>query len=180
MSKEQFRMKSIIIKICERGLAIIAYIFPFVEISSTLALKVFLTADSQFLRFFYFTYISPVTDFYRANIYLCFAIMLGTFIICAKGKIPFTNGKRKIPLTLYLRVNIIQAILINVVSACISALYSDIPLAVQESSIGLIIATGLYFWVLMLILSSIIVIIFGRYPKIPIISEAARLQVQRY
>jgi membrane protein DedA with SNARE-associated domain len=173
-------MKSIIIKICERGLAIIAYIFPFVEISSTLALKVFLTADSQFLRFFYFTYISPVTDFYRTNIYLCFAIMLGTFIVCAKGKVPFTNGKRKVPLTLYLRVNIIQAILINVVSTCIGVLYSDIPLAIQESSIGLSIATGLYFWVLMLITSSIIVIIFGRYPKIPVISEAARLQVQRH
>jgi membrane protein DedA with SNARE-associated domain len=173
-------MKDIILKICERSLSILAYIFPLVEISSTFALKVFLSADSQFLRFFYSTYITPATDFYRANTYLCFALMLGIFITCAKGKVPFTNGKQKMPLTKYIRFNVIQAILINVISSCISVVYSEIPLVIQESSVGLIIATGLYLWVLMLIVSSIIVIIFGRVPKIPIISQAARLQMQRY
>jgi hypothetical protein len=167
-------------KICERGLSIIAYIIPFVEISSTLALKVFLSADSQFLRFFYFTYIAPLTEFYRTNIYLCFALMLTLFIVCAKGKVPFTNGKKKLPLTNFVRFNIIQAILINVVASCISIVYSDLPVGIQESTFGLIIATGIYLWVLMLILSSIIVIIFGRWPTIPVISQAAKLQVQKY
>jgi hypothetical protein len=172
--------KDIIRKICERGLSIIAYIIPFVEISSTLALKVFLSADSQFLRFFYFTYITPLTEFYRSNIYLCFALMLIIFITCAKGKVPFTNGKKKLPLTNYVRFNIIQAILINVVASCISVIYSDIPMVIQESTIGLIIATGIYFWVLMLILSSILLIIFGRWPTIPVISQAAKLQLQKF
>lgn len=167
-------------KLCEKGLSIIAYIFPFVEISSTLALKVFLSADSPFLRFFYFTYITPATEFYRANIYLCFGLMLGIFITCAKGKVPFTNGKRKLPLTNYVRFNIIQAILINVVASCISVIYSDIPIVIQESTIGLIIATGLYFWILMLIISSIIVILYGRWSTIPVISQAAKLQIQQY
>jgi hypothetical protein len=173
-------MKEIIQKVCERGLAILAYIFPFVEISSTLALKVFLSADSQFLRYFYFNFVTPATDFYRGNIYLCFAVMLGIFITCAKGKVPFTNGKKKIPLTDFVRFNVIQAVLLNVVASCISVIYADIPMVIQESSIGLILATGLYLWVLMLIATSIIVIIFGRYPTIPVISQAAKFQIQRY
>jgi membrane protein DedA with SNARE-associated domain len=173
-------MKDTVIKICERSLSILALIFPFVEISSTFALKVFLSADSEFLRFVYSTYITPVTDFYRANTYLCFAVMLGIFITSAKGKVPFTNGKRKMPMTIYLRFNIIQAILINVVASCVSVLYAEIPLVIQESSIGLIIATGLYLWVMLLTVRSIILIIFGRIPKIPVISQAAKMQIQRY
>jgi hypothetical protein len=172
--------QSLVRKVLERSVSILAYIFPFVEISSTLALKVFLSADSQFLRYVYFTFVTPVTDFYRGNAYLCFAGMLAMFTVCATGKVPFTNRKRKIPFTNYVRFNVVQAVLIQVVASCFSVLYADIPMAVQESTIGLVLATGSYFYILSLISSSIIVIMFGRWPTIPVISEAAKMQIQRF
>ena len=163
-------MKNTLITLCERGVAILAYIFPFVEISSCFAVKVFLNADSKALKFFYVNYVAKLTNFYIENVYLVFALMIGIFIICSRGTIPVTK---------FVRFNIIQAILLNIICSCISAVFPLIPIALRESVIGLLLANSLYLGIIILMLHSSLLISFGRYPRIPVLSEAARLQVQR-
>lgn len=163
-------MKKTFITICERSLAILSYIFAFVEISSCFAIKVFLNADSKFMKYLYVTYVAKMTNFYIENVYIIFALMLGIFILCSRGTIPATK---------YLRFNIIQAILLNIICSCISAVFPLIPVGLRESSIGLLLANFIYIGMITLIVYSSILIFFGRYPRIPVLSEAARLQVQR-
>ena len=53
------------------------------------------------------------------------------------------------------------------------------PIAQDRIAIGLLLANFLYLGTLILIAYSCVLIACGRYPKIPVLSEAARLQVQR-
>ena len=163
-------MKTAIIQIFERLLIILSFIFPFIEISYYFGAKVFLSTDSIGLKNFYMKYILKLTGFYEGNIYLIFIVMLGIFLTCSRGTIPLTK---------FVRFNIIQASLLSIICTCIGSVFSFCPLGIRESSIGILFANFLYLGILLLIFYSSLLILFGRYPKIPVLSEAARLQVQR-
>ena len=96
--------------------------------------------------------------------------MIGIFIGCSRGSLPLTK---------YARFNVIQAILLNIICSCIGSIYTFLPVVLRESVIGAIIANFLYLGLVLLILYSSVLIFYGRYPKIPVISEAAKIQVQR-
>ena len=57
-------MKSYLIQISERLIAILAFIFPFTEISYYFGAKVFLGTDSMALKIFYLNYKIYVQDFF--------------------------------------------------------------------------------------------------------------------
>ena len=97
-------MKSYLIQISERLIAILAFIFPFTEISYYFGAKVFLGTDSMALKIFYLNYISKLASFYEANVYLVFAVMVSVFIVCSRGTVRLTK---------FVRFNIIQAILLG-------------------------------------------------------------------
>ena len=157
-------------EIFERGLSILAFIFPFVELSYYFGAKVFLSTDSLLLKSFYLNNIQKLTNFYASNVYFIFILMVGIFIICSRGTLPLSK---------YARFNIIQAILLNIICSCIGSTYSFFPIVLRESVIGLLFANFLFLGLVVLIGYSSLLIFYGRYPKIPVISEAARLQVQQ-
>lgn len=163
-------MKTYLIQISERLIAILAFIFPFTEISYYFGAKVFLSTDSVSLKIFYLNHIAKLASFYEANVYLVFALMVGIFIICSRGTIRLTK---------FVRFNIIQAILLNIVCSCIGSIYAFLPIILRESTIGILLANFLYLGTVIIMAYSSFLILFGRYPKIPILTEAAKLQVQR-
>ena len=163
-------MKTYLIQISERLVAILAFIFPFTEISYYFGAKVFLSSDSLGLKIFYLNYIAKLASFYEANVYLVFALMVGIFIICSRGTIRLTK---------FVRFNIIQAILLNIICSCIGSIYAFLPIILRESTIGILLANFLYLGTVIIMLYSSFLIFCGRYPKIPILTEAAKLQVQR-
>ena len=154
----------------ERFISILAFIFPFIELSYYFGAKVFLSTESLFLKIIYINNIQKLTNFYANNVYIIFILMIGIFIGCSRGSLPFTK---------YARFNIIQAILLNIICSCIGSIYTFLPIVLRESIIGMVIANFLYLGVFLLIIYSSLLIFYGRYPKLPIISEAAKLQVQR-
>jgi hypothetical protein len=162
-------LKDLLAKVLERGIAITGFIFPFMEISYYFGSKVFLSVENLTLKIFYLKYIAKLSSFYEANIYLIFIVMVAIFIICSRGTIALTK---------FVRFNIIQAILINIICSCIGSIFIYIPIVLRESIIGILLANFVYLGVLFMICYSILLIIYGRYPRIPIISEAARLQVK--
>lgn len=159
-----------LITLGERGLSIIAFIFPFVEIVSYFGPKVFLSAESVALRSFYSNYIEKISRFYTDNNLLIFIFMVWVFIVCARGSVPLTK---------FLRFNIIQAILLNIICSCSGVVFTFLPIVVRESMLGSIIANFLFSGIVLLILYSSLLIAYGRFPRIPILSEAAKLQVQQ-
>ena len=96
-------------EVLERGLAILAFIFRFMEISYYFGSKVFLNTESLTLKVFYFKYIAKLSSFYEANVYLVFIVMVAIFIICSRGTVALTK---------FVRFNVIQAILINIICSC--------------------------------------------------------------
>lgn len=163
-------MKTYLIKISERILAVLAFIFPFTEISFFFGAKVFLSTETIPLKLFYVNHIAKLASFYEANVYLVFAIMLGIFIVCSRGTIRLTK---------FVRFNVIQAILLNIVCQCIGSIYGFLPIILRESTLGVLLANFFYFGTIIIMAYSSFLIFCGRYPKIPILTEAAKLQVQR-
>jgi uncharacterized membrane protein len=151
-------------------IAILAFIFPFTEVSYYFGAKVFLNTESITLKLFYLNYIAKLASFYEANVYLVFAIMVGVFIICSRGTIRLTK---------FVRFNIIQAILLNIVCSCIGSIYGFLPIVLRESTLGILLANFLYLGTVLIMAYSSFLIFCGRYPKIPVLTEAAKLQVQR-
>jgi hypothetical protein len=164
-------MKISPIEIFERGLSIVAFIFPFIELSYYFGAKVFLSTESLFLKSVYLNYIQKLSNFYAANIYFIFILMVGVFIICSRGTLPLSK---------YARFNIIQAILLNIICSCLGSIFMFLPIILRESAIGVLMANFLYLGLIVLILYSSLLIFYGRYPTIPVVSEAAKLQVQQY
>jgi len=163
-------MKISILDAFERFISVLAFIFPFIELSFYFGAKVFLSTESLLLKVFYLNNIQKLTLFYQNNVYLIFIVMIAIFMGCARGSLPLTK---------FARFNIIQAILLNIICSCIGSIYTFLPIVLRESVIGLVLANFLYLGLFLLIVYSSILIFFGRYPKIPVISEAAKLQVQR-
>lgn len=163
-------MKISILDAFERFISVLAFIFPFIELSFYFGAKVFLSTENLLLKVFYLNNIQKLTLFYQNNVYLIFIVMIAIFMGCARGSLPLTK---------FARFNIIQAILLNIICSCIGSIYSFLPIVLRESVIGLVLANFLYLGLFLLIVYSSILIFFGRYPKIPVISEAAKLQVQR-
>ena len=159
-----------IVPFLERGLSILAFIFPFVEISSYFGPKVFLSTESAVLKTFYVNYILKLSSFYTENTYVIFIFMIWVFITCSRGSIPLTK---------FVRFNIIQAILLNIICSCFGVIFSFLPVVIKESILGVIFANFLYLGIVLLIAYSALLISYGRFPRIPVLSEAAKLQVQQ-
>ena len=154
----------------ERSLSILAFIFPFIEVSSYFGPKVFLSTESVALRSFYLNHLVKISTFYTENNLLIFIFMVWIFIVCSRGSLPLTR---------FVRFNIIQAILLNIICSCSGVIFTFLPIVLRESMIGVIFSNFLFLGIMLLISYSSLLIAYGRYPKIPIISDAAKLQVQQ-
>ena len=174
MKKFFEKLSPYLIRFGERGLSIAAFIFPFVEVVSYFGPKVFLNTDSVALRMFYSTYIEKLSRFYTDNNLLIFIFMVWVFIVCVRG-----SQSGNFPLTKYVRYNVIQAILLNIVCSCSGVVFTFLPIVLRESMVGVIFANFLFLGIVLLIAYSSLLIAYGRFPKIPILSDAAKLQVQQ-
>lgn len=163
-------MRAFLIKVGERSIAILAYIFPFIEICYWFGAKVFLSTESVALQMFYLNNIAKLSKFYEANIYLIFIFMVGIFIVCSRGTVPLTK---------FVRFNVIQAILLNIIVTCLGIVFGYLPVIIRESVLGVMISNAIYLGIVLTMLYSALLIFYGRYPRIPVLSEAAKLQVQR-
>jgi len=164
-------MLTIFKTLIERTLPLFAFIFPLLEINSSFAPKVFQNIDSVTLKVFYYRQLAPVIGIYQSNIYVFFILMVAIFIACSKGSFNLTK---------YIRFNIIQAILLAIVCQAINQIYYLSPVFVRETIIGSFISNACYGGIsLSVMYCGLIILLFGGYPRLPIVTEAAKLHVQR-
>jgi hypothetical protein len=155
----------------ERTLPLFAFIFPILEINSCFASKIFLEVDSIPVKLFYYRHLSPLITLYQSNIYIFFILMVGIFIGCSRGSVKLTK---------YVRFNIIQAILLAIVAQTITQIYYLLPVFIRETILGYFISNICYSGIILAVLYCLSIIFFlGRYPRLPIVTDAAKLQVQR-
>ena len=155
----------------ERLIPILVYSFPFLEINFYFAPKSCLMGEADIgLKYIYIKYLLQFVRFYEANSLFLFILMVGVFIACSKGYFRLTK---------FVRFNAIQAILLSILCSCIGQVYFLMPTILYESNFGVIFAVFFFLSLMALTFYSIIQIMFGRYPLIPLLSNAAKIQVQR-
>jgi len=170
MKKKIESLLPYLIQAAERIISIAAFIFPFIEVVSYFGPKVFLSTEGANLRIFYLNHLVKVSTFYTENNLLIFIFMVWVFIVCSRGSVPLTK---------FVRFNVIQAILLNIICSCAGVIFTFLPIVLRESMIGIIFANFLFLGIVLLISYSSLLIAYGRFPRIPVLSEAAKLQVQQ-
>jgi len=156
--------------VLERGLSIATYIFPFLEITVYFSSRVCYSSNDIGLKIIYQNYLFPLMVFYEKNVYLIFIGMVGIFLMCSRTSLPLTK---------FLRFNVIQAILLDIICACTGQIYVVCPTIFKLSSFGLMFANFIFLGTTFWIMYSIMIISIGRFPVLPVISRATNIHLQR-
>ena len=165
-----FNLQKFVKTFLERGLSIATYIFPFLEITFYFSNRVCYSCSDIQLKAIYANVFYPLILVYEKYVYLIFIIMVGIFFICSRGLVPLTK---------FLRFNVLQAILLNILCACIGQIYMASPTFLKLSIFGTMFANFIYIGTICWIGYSIIIISLGRFPILPIISRAANIHLRR-
>lgn len=158
-------------KISQRIVSLPAYMFPLLEVIYYFGLKLCIGLDTPLIKNFCLAYIIPLRSFYEQNLLILFGMMIVIFTVCSKGSIPLTK---------FVRFNIIQAVLLSIAISCLGQVYFLCPVQIRESYflINLVINPGAIGLVLVILYACSLILV-GRYPNFPILSEAAKIQTQR-
>ena len=156
--------------VLERGLSIATYIFPFLEITVYFSSRVCYSSNDIGLKIIYQNYLFPLMVFYEKNVYLIFIGMVGIFLMCSR---------KSLPLTKFLRFNVLQAILLDIICACVGQIYMACPTVFKLSPFGIMFANFIFLGTFCWIMYSILIISLGRFPVLPVISRAANIHLQR-
>lgn len=89
----------------------------------------------------------------------------------------FVRAKSPIPDRPFIRFNVLQAILLFLINSLLGATYRALPIEFRVSLYGLMLCNTLFWFVLSTIIYSIVKAVEGKYAKIPVISQAVRIQI---
>nr|YP_010195645.1 hypothetical protein LK100_pgp205 [Crassiphycus birdiae]UAD83042.1 hypothetical protein [Crassiphycus birdiae] len=89
----------------------------------------------------------------------------------------FVRNKSPIPDRPFIRFNVLQSILLFLINSLLGATFRALPIEFRMSLYGLMLCNTLFWFVLSTIMYSIVKSIEGKYAKIPVISQAVRIQI---
>nr|YP_009314425.1 Hypothetical protein ycf60 [Liagoropsis maxima]SCW22679.1 Hypothetical protein ycf60 [Liagoropsis maxima] len=89
----------------------------------------------------------------------------------------FVRPKSPIPNRPFIRFNVIQSILLFLINSLLGATFRALPIEFRMSLYGLMLCNTLFWFVLLTITYSVIKSIEGKYAKIPVISQAVKIQI---
>jgi len=89
----------------------------------------------------------------------------------------FVRAKSPIPDRPFIRFNVLQSILLFLINSLLGATFRALPIEFRMSLYGLMLCNTLFWFVLSTIVYSVIKSIEGKYAKIPVISQAVRIQI---
>nr|YP_009510749.1 hypothetical protein [Gracilaria gracilis]AXI96422.1 hypothetical protein [Gracilaria gracilis] len=89
----------------------------------------------------------------------------------------FVRNKSPIPDRPFIRFNVLQSILLFLINSLLGATFRALPIEFRMSLYGLMLCNTLFWFVLSTIIYSIIKSIEGKYARIPVISQAVRIQI---
>lgn len=112
----------------------------------------------------------PIVIFYATNPALAFVVFFVLYYLFVKTKSP-------IPDRPFIRFNVLQAILLFLINSFLGVIFRALPIEFRVSLYGLMLCNTLLWFVLSTITYSVIKSIEGKYAKIPVISQAVKIQI---
>nr|YP_010850364.1 hypothetical protein Ycf60 [Lophurella caespitosa]WGH13184.1 hypothetical protein Ycf60 [Lophurella caespitosa] len=112
----------------------------------------------------------PLVIFYVTHPALAFIIFFVLYYLFVRSKSPIPNRP-------FVRFNVLQAILLFLINSLLGSAFRALPIEFRVSLYGLILCNTLFWFVLSTITYAIVKSIEGNYAKIPVISQAVRIQI---
>lgn len=89
----------------------------------------------------------------------------------------FVRAKSPLPDRPFIRFNVLQSILLFLINSLLGATFRTLPIEFRTSLYGLMLCNTLFWFVLSTIIYAVSKSVEGKYAKIPVISQAVRIQV---
>ena len=112
----------------------------------------------------------PLVIFYVTHPALAFVIFFVLYYL-------FVRTKSPIPDRPFIRFNVLQSILLFLINSLLGATFRALPIEFRTSLYGLMLCNTLFWFVLSTIMYSVMKSIQGKYARIPVISQAVRIQI---
>nr|YP_009296701.1 hypothetical protein Apop_151 [Apophlaea sinclairii]AOM65841.1 hypothetical protein Apop_151 [Apophlaea sinclairii] len=157
------------VSILDKYSSVIPYWLPLLEGSMNFGMRVISQYPKQILLL-YNKYILPLLEIYIAYPMLAFVVFFLLYYL-------FIRLDRPIQTSSFVRFNIFQAILLFLINSVLGASYKSLPIEFRSSFVGLAMTNILFLFTLSTIFYSVVKSIEGKYPQIPIISEAVKMQI---
>lgn len=112
----------------------------------------------------------PLVIFYVTHPALAFIVFFVLYYL-------FVRAKSPIPDRPFIRFNVLQSILLFLINSLLGATFRALPIEFRVSLYGLMLCNTLFWFVLSTITYSVAKSIEGKYAKIPVISQAVKIQI---
>jgi len=112
----------------------------------------------------------PLVVFYVTHPALAFIVFFVLYYLFVRTKSPIPNRP-------FIRFNVLQSILLFLINSLLGATFRALPIEFRVSIYGLMLCNTLFWFVLSTILYSFVKALQGKYAKIPVISQAVRIQI---
>lgn len=112
----------------------------------------------------------PLVIFYVTHPALAFITFFVLYYLFVRAKSPVPNRP-------FIRFNVLQSILLFLINSLLGATFRALPIEFRMSLYGLMVCNILFWFVLSTIIYSILKSIQGKYSRIPVISQAVRIQI---
>ena len=112
----------------------------------------------------------PFVLFYVTHPALAFIVFFVLYYL-------FVRAKSPIPDRPFIRFNVLQSILLFLINSLLGATFRALPIEFRMSLYGLMLCNTLFWFVLATIFYSVFKALEGKYAKIPVISQAVRIQI---
>nr|YP_010726600.1 hypothetical protein P8482_pgp119 [Hypnea edeniana]WCH54637.1 hypothetical protein [Hypnea edeniana]WDY85075.1 hypothetical protein [Hypnea edeniana] len=112
----------------------------------------------------------PIVIFYVTHPALAFIVFFVLYYL-------FVRAKSPIPDRPFIRFNVLQSILLFLINSLLGATFRALPIEFRMSLYGFMLCNTLFWFVLSTIIYAVTKSIEGKYAKIPVISQAVRIQI---
>ena len=157
------------ITIIDRLGSIIPYLLPLLEGLQNFGQQILPDYPFGIMTIYKKTFM-PLVLFYVTHPALAFIAFFVLYYLFVRARSPLPNRP-------FIRFNVLQSILLFLINSLLGAIFRALPIEFRMSLYGLMFCNTLFWFVLSTISYSIFKSLEGKYAKIPVISQAVRMQI---
>ena len=157
------------ITVIDRFGSIIPYLLPLLEGLQNFGQQILPDYPFGIMTIYKKTFM-PLVLFYVTHPALAFIAFFVLYYLFVRAKSPLPNRP-------FIRFNVLQSILLFLINSLLGAIFRALPIEFRMSLYGLMFCNTLFWFVLSTISYSIFKSLEGKYARIPVISQAVRMQI---
>ena len=157
------------ITIIDRFGSIIPYLLPLLEGLQNFGQQILPDYPFGIMTIYKKTFM-PLVLFYVTHPALAFIAFFVLYYLFVRARSPLPNRP-------FIRFNVLQSILLFLINSLLGAIFRALPIEFRMSLYGLMFCNTLFWFVLSTISYSIFKSLEGKYARIPVISQAVRMQI---